>query len=153
MKVKVPDYKQRTLEWLQIESIAKLLNNNDFDELFSAFGTTSIPPKYLTLILLNSGLRWLSKMTYIPQHCFSELGMSTLNITEGIIKIYANAFKDCRNLETLYLPTSLLEISPDAFAGCEKLKEIYFNGSKSTWDMIVNRSHLYISDRVKVYYH
>ena len=46
-------------------------------------------------------------------------------IEEGIEKIGLNAFRDCINLEKVFLPTSLKRIYSYAFYGCTKLSAIH----------------------------
>ena len=45
-------------------------------------------------------------------------------IPNKVIYIPNNAFKNCKNLTTVFIPNSIIDISPTAFAFCPKLKNI-----------------------------
>lgn len=50
--------------------------------------------------------------------------ITALNVTEGVVSISADAFKDCTTLQTITLPASLTDIGADAFVGCTALTDI-----------------------------
>lgn len=50
-------------------------------------------------------------------------------LPEGIQKIGANAFYNCRELRTLYVPDSLTEIGADEFMNCVQLTKIRYFGA------------------------
>ena len=56
-----------------------------------------------------------------------------------LINIGSNAFKGCKNLESIVVPTSLAYISEQAFYGCDSLTDIFYQGFPSQWnDLLVN---------------
>ena len=52
------------------------------------------------------------------------LNLKTVNIPEGIEKIYAGAFADCIALEEVYIPDSLEYLGFGVFSGCTNLKKV-----------------------------
>ncbi len=59
--------------------------------------------------------------------------ISKVNLKKGVAGICSECFKDCENLEEIYIPTTVAYISPDAFKGCNKLNCIYFSGTALQW--------------------
>lgn len=79
----------------------------------------------------------------------SEIGMSAFAgnkliekvvLPDGVDFIRSYAFARCENLKTLILPETLRKISYDVFLDCKSLKRIQFNGSKESWEKVVNCS-------------
>ena len=61
-------------------------------------------------------------------------------LPEGVDFVGSYAFAGCENLKTLILPETLRKISYNVFLDCKSLKKIQFNGSKKSWEKVVNRS-------------
>ena len=61
-------------------------------------------------------------------------------LPDGVEFIGSYAFAGCENLKTLILPETLCEISYSVFLDCKSLNKIRFNGSKESWEKVVNRS-------------
>lgn len=50
--------------------------------------------------------------------------LTSIDIPEGITKLFRSTFSGCSRLEKVALPSTLIEIDDNAFEGCEKLVEI-----------------------------
>jgi len=57
---------------------------------------------------------------------FSESGLESIDLPNGITTIPVDAFMNCRYLKTVILPDNLTEISAHAFDGCAALESITF---------------------------
>ena len=68
--------------------------------------------------MLSGHLSIPSKITIIPEHCFSECKFTSISIPSSVTSIGANAFKN-NPLKNLTLPENLREIGDFAFWGCE----------------------------------
>lgn len=55
---------------------------------------------------------------------FSESGLESIDLPNGITTIPVDAFMNCRYLKTVILPDNLTEISAHAFEGCAELESI-----------------------------
>lgn len=58
----------------------------------------------------------------------------TIHIPEGITRIDANAFRNCRSLSSVVLPQSLIYIGENAFRGCKSLTNIVLPDKLTTLD-------------------
>ena len=52
-------------------------------------------------------------------------------------------FKNCINLESIYLPKNIIYIDKGAFYNCKNLKEIYFGGTSAEWKILMNQHFNY----------
>ncbi|SEV83403.1 leucine-rich repeat protein [[Clostridium] fimetarium] len=64
------------------------------------------------------------KMKVIEQDAFSNAGLQTIEIPEGVTTIETTAFADCTKLVSVKLPKSLKTIAPAAFYDCINLSSI-----------------------------
>lgn len=71
-------------------------------------------------------------ITEIPKSCFNKLGMSIVQLPDGITTIEKFAFENCLNLKAINIPTSVTAINDYAFARCSSLKSIEFPGTVKT---------------------
>lgn len=63
---------------------------------------------------------------------FPNLHSKRYEVPEGVIRIREKAFKDCDNIEELYLPSTIKEIGVNAFYRCINLKRIIVNQAKDS---------------------
>lgn len=94
-----------------------------------------------------------SKITEIPQSCFSEIGSQSktsfsVELPNAIQKIGIRAF-DKANIFEIVLPKSLIEIGEGAFQYCENLTTIIFNGTKSEWASITKGQNWHANVKVE----
>ncbi|MDE6758894.1 MAG: leucine-rich repeat domain-containing protein [Clostridia bacterium] len=68
----------------------------------------------------------IAKIEHKDELCFEKyLGDdSELDILDGIKRISAKAFADCKSLERVYIPESVTDISFMAFANCVNIREL-----------------------------
>ena len=86
---------------------------------------------------------------YVDGNCLIErssqkiiLGCnSSVTPDDGSVKIIgADAFANCKLIETIILPKSIVELEHGAFDNCEKLKRVYITSSATEDEKIVNFS-------------
>lgn len=53
-----------------------------------------------------------------------------------VVGINSEAFRGCKNIETVKLPESIKIIKAKAFADCSNIKHVYFDGTLSQWCLI-----------------
>lgn len=56
----------------------------------------------------------------ISAYCFAHTPLKEVTLGDGVECIESGAFKDCTDLETVYIPDSVLLIQDSAFEGCDK---------------------------------
>ena len=56
---------------------------------------------------------------------FKEKEIESVNIPEGVYKIGIQAFRNCDQLELVYLPATLTEVDENAFVECDHIYEVY----------------------------
>ncbi len=66
----------------------------------------------------------------------SQAAISTVEIGEGVTRIWDCAFSQSTDLTAVILPESLELIGAEAFKGCTALKTVYYNGSYEMWQKI-----------------
>ena len=74
--------------------------------------------KYLTEISLPYGLK------RIPDYCFAESGLHSIQIPHTVTEIGYNAFMNCKQLQSLTLPPNLRKVSDAMCMGCTSLKSV-----------------------------
>jgi len=60
----------------------------------------------------------------ICDHAFRNSLINEIRIPEGVTSIGKSAFKNCKELECVYLPSTLESIGASAFEGCSSLRRI-----------------------------
>ena len=65
-------------------------------------------------------------ISVVGTHAFLYCKAKRIIISEGVVEIQTEAFKDCPNLESVILPSTLEVIGERAFSKCLKLKEIRY---------------------------
>ena len=85
-----------------------------------------IPPAVTKVEVLNT-----DPSSYIPPGAFINCSGIADILIDGGAKVYAEAFKNCRNLKNLYIPKSIDEIKSDILYGCTSLETLTvpFTGS------------------------
>ncbi len=84
---------------------------------------------------LEEGRMYVSgqgRIAYYPVHGAEQAPwdecrslIKTLIVEEGVTELGVNAFKDCENLEEVFLPESMKQIHSQCFSRCKKLKAIH----------------------------
>ena len=72
----------------------------------------------------------LATVTRIGSHSFSNSGITTISVPEGVAYIGTNAFSGCTNLASLTI-TNDTEIDTNAFSGCTKLTGLVVPANKA----------------------
>lgn len=83
-----------------------------------------------TLIISGSGDMWdyaATEPEWVTKH---GIYIKEVTISYGITSIGAGSFKNCLNLETVYIPSSVVRIGDGAFDGCYNLKNVYYEGAE-----------------------
>ncbi len=83
-----------------------------------------------TLIISGSGDMWdyaAVEPEWVTKH---GIYIKEVTISYGITSIGAGSFKNCLNLETVYIPSSVVKIGAGAFDGCYNLKNVYYEGAE-----------------------
>lgn len=83
-----------------------------------------------TLIISGSGDMWdysAAEPEWVTKH---GIYIKEVTISYGITGIGAGSFKNCLNLETVYIPSSVVRIGAGAFDGCYNLKNVYYEGAE-----------------------
>ena len=83
-----------------------------------------------TLIISGSGDMWdysAVEPEWVTKH---GIYIKEVTISYGITSIGAGSFKNCLNLETVYIPSSVVRIGAGAFDGCYNLKNVYYEGAE-----------------------
>ena len=65
------------------------------------------------------------KIRSIEEGALAGLPFERADLGNGIKRIEANAFSDCKNLEKIVIPASVEYIGRGAFDGCDSLKNVY----------------------------
>ena len=88
----------------------------------------------------------------IRDHAFRNCPINEIRIPEGVTRIGKSAFKNCKELENVYLPSTLQTIDVGAFEGCSSLTRVVipegvdtimrnaFSGCTSLWHVKIPRS-------------
>ncbi len=74
--------------------------------------------------------------TLEPTWWFFRNDIVTVRIEHGITGIYSCSFRECSNLNEIYIPSTIKYISDDAFWKCGNIDTIYYEGSESEWNEI-----------------
>lgn len=75
-------------------------------------------------------LLWLIREKALPESYERLAGLSgVVRISDDVSRIEKNAYKDCLNLEKIFIPDSVTEIKEGAFCGCVNLKEVRLSAS------------------------
>ncbi len=83
-----------------------------------------------TLIISGSGDMWdysAVEPEWVTKH---GIYIKEVTISYGITGIGAGSFKNCLNLETVYIPSTVVRIGAGAFDGCYNLKNVYYEGTE-----------------------
>lgn len=79
----------------------------------------------LTNINIPASIRYIGDNAF---YCCGELNIDAV-IPDGVQRIGAYAFYDCKGIRSLDLPDSLVDIGPDAFYGCSQIKQATMRGN------------------------
>lgn len=75
-------------------------------------------------------------MTTIGSNVFTNCGIKTLVLSEGVEQVDYDAFSDCTELTTVELPATLQTVDYYAFNGCDAITDVYYNGTKADWEQV-----------------
>lgn len=103
-----------------IENHKELIEEENFDALYSVIQKTYINSANLTEAFLEAGI---NPMVYyhdtIPKAYAEGLPLTTINIPDGILSVGINAFSKCPELASVHLPESLTSIESSAFSSVQ----------------------------------
>lgn len=128
---------------LFIEKYIKLIEENQFDDLYALVRTEDIDCSDFTDALYKAGIQPLEYMTYVPNRfaadikyiteysipenitiikpfAFSENSLHRINFPKSLITLSKGCFEFCKEL-TLIDTKQVTYIEQDAFLGCSKL--------------------------------
>lgn len=95
-----------------------------------------VPIGQFTQILLEAKINPLDYLDYIPEFYLRNTDISEFKIPDHIKRINYNAFKNCHELETVYIPKSVTSIDSGVFSECRNLKKIIYDGTIDDWNNI-----------------
>lgn len=72
----------------------------------------------------------------IGENAFYDNGALYFVLPEGIVDIELEAFRYCRQMQTIYIPSTVTSIGMGAFYKCSQLKNVYFGGTQEQWNAI-----------------
>lgn len=145
---KIPqEQREAVISFLKQPGTDKLLNNNNFKELYdklSKYTLVKLDLKYgckcaLTALLLDAGIKPFGEYNnIIDTNVFFSLPIEKYIIPEGVTVIDDFAFNGCLKLKEIYLPKSLEHIGSQAFYHCPNLRYFYYNGTSENLKNILN---------------
>ena len=109
---------------LFIEKHKDLIENNEFDKIYSKESLETFDRSELTQILLSIGIDPLKHLTFVPENYLCESDIKQFVVPSHIDRISTAAFWECRELEKVTLPEGLTYIEDSAFSECHKLAQI-----------------------------
>lgn len=143
-----------------IENHINLIDNEQFELLYTEAGKDAILARDITDILLASGINPLEYMYYIPNgfargarrsmkgffipdgiegiegFAFGATDISAITVPDGCKQICRGAFSRCPELESIWLPASLYMIGDGVFNDSNPKLTIYYKGTCEMWHMI-----------------
>ena len=81
---------------------------------------------------LKIHINWPATVTSINTQMFSNSGITSITIPEGVTSIGSTAFKGCTNLKELVLPNSVKSAGKHAFGSCTNLETLNLGEGFST---------------------
>ena len=81
---------------------------------------------------LKIHINWPAAVTSINTQMFSNSGITSITIPEGVTSIGSTAFKGCTNLKELVLPNSVKSAGKHAFGSCTNLETLNLGEGFST---------------------
>ncbi len=99
---------------------------DDANAAFRCAGNCLIDIKKKSIVygFADSAIPSDGSVNAIAANAFAGIGLTALNLPDGIKTIGANAFKGCTQLKTLTLPDSVKSIGPSAFKYCKALERV-----------------------------
>ena len=107
------------------EDVIDYLNRGGFAYIYGLWNSTTVyAASILTTILLESGVDFLTNAPLIYKESFTHLNIESAVLPDTIHEIAAEAFYDCRVLQSIVLNPGLTTIGFAAFWGCRSLQSI-----------------------------
>ena len=103
----------------------ELFKTNNLAALYIEASSNS---RYLTEVLISSGIDPLKYLDHIPQYFLAYTEIESIDIPDNIKRIDSNAFDSCEVLTNVTIPDSVIDISDYAFPYCVSLKSITIPG-------------------------
>ena len=72
-----------------------------------------------------------TKVIGIRKGAFTNIPMETLILHKNIQTIEGGAFRNCANINTLYMHDTIVKVSDDIFQSCNKYKNFRFNAARA----------------------
>lgn len=136
-----------------LEKCGEYLDSADFEK---AYNCCLDDRSLLTAAIILSGTNPLSNMSYIPNHAFQNLPITSMIIPDNIKVLGYGCFSFCDKLTTLVIPKSVERIDKFAFYSTH-LKNIDYEGTaadfrkirlKNGWDANSNVGFIRCSDGI-----
>lgn len=108
-----------------IENNVKLLEAEDFSQLYKKASQSYFEVGELTESFLDAGIDPLDYLTEIP-FCYlvNIPSVGVLDIPDHVTSIGQNAFENCSSLTSVTIPDSVTSIGMSAFYGCTGLTSV-----------------------------
>ena len=84
-------------------------------------------------------------LTEIESEAFTGLAMKIIKCPEGLKKIGAKAFANCKKLTQIYIPATVTSIASDAFSGCSSTLVIYGKAGSKAETFANTKGYLFVS--------
>jgi hypothetical protein len=121
------------MQWKSRRNIAQEDTVNkgtrQYQDLFTCYGTgqdytiTGMTENTMNMVVVPSKIHTML-IKKIGENAFEELEITETVISDGIVEIGTQAYKNCRNLQQAILANTIKKLGDRAFYGCSVLKTI-----------------------------
>ena len=135
---KLEDFPSRLMSYIKNDpAFKKLLDSNNYKELYNYVSNSSIATGQLTRLLYSLGFDPLKELTFVPRNfLYSQHYPPTyVTIPDNIEYLDVYSFTKC-DLATISLPANLRYIDRFAFYDTPYLERIEFRGTKEQWKKV-----------------
>lgn len=120
-----------------INQNSQLIDNKEFDKVFSNGVTAGIPLGDISELLMTADVDFLPYVDHIYTSMFYDVQeLEKLTLGDNIEYIGTQAFEGCKNLEYLSLPKGLKMIKGTPFAHCSNLQVLNYQGTIDDWGKV-----------------
>ncbi|MBO4693599.1 MAG: leucine-rich repeat protein [Clostridia bacterium] len=119
----------------------ELLTISGEGELFKYTGGSDLPWMYLNNGSYQSSIKTIvveDGITVIPQYAFEYMGnVESVTLPNTLLKLYPNAFNDCKSLTELVIPSSVEYVDGQWYwYRCPNLNDVYYVGTEQEWNNV-----------------
>lgn len=120
-----------------INQNSQLIDNKEFDKVFSNGVTAGIPLGDISELLMRADVDFLPCVDHIYTSMFYDVQeLEKLTLGDNIEYIGTYAFNGCTNLKYLSLPKDLKMIKTAPFDNCPKLQILNYQGTIDDWGKV-----------------